>query len=65
MYSRMSVLKKIEQLNMKFLVKLGKSGAKINEMLSTVYGENALKPGMVCKWVKCFREWCKDFGNDV
>ncbi len=53
----MSELKKMEQqLNMKFIVKLEKSGAKINEMLRTVHGEDLLKPAMVYKWVKCFLE---------
>ncbi len=52
----MSVLKKIEQrLNMKFLVKLWKSVVKINEMLSTMYSEDTLKPAMVYIWVKRFQ----------
>ncbi len=59
----MSVLKKIEQrLNVKFLVKLGKSGPKINKILSTVYGEDALKLAMIYKWVKCFEERREDIG---
>ncbi len=48
--SGMSVLKKIEQqLNVKFLVKHAKSEAETNEMLSTVYSEDALKPATVYK----------------
>ncbi len=44
----MSVLKKNEQwLNVKFLVKLGKSTGEINEMLYRVQGEDALKPATV------------------
>ncbi len=62
----MSELKNIEQpLNVKFLVKLGKSGTEINEMLSIVYGEDTLKSATVYKWVKHFQEWHEDVGNEV
>ncbi len=60
------VLKKIEQLlNVKFLIKFGKNGAKINEMLSMVYSEDTLKPATVYKWVKRFQEGCENIDDDV
>jgi len=47
----------LEQLtNVKFLVKLGKSGNEIREMLEKVYGDNAMKKTAVFKWVKRFSE---------
>jgi len=45
-----------QQMNIKFLVKLGKSGNKIREMLVQVYGDNAMKKTAVYKWVKHFSE---------
>ncbi len=60
------VPKNIEQrLNVEFFVKLWKSEAEINEMLLTVYDEDAMKSAMVYKWVKRFQEGCEDVGNDV
>jgi cytochrome c-type biogenesis protein CcmH/NrfF len=38
----------------KFLVKLGKSGNEIREMLVQVYGDNAMKETAVYKWAKRF-----------
>jgi hypothetical protein len=38
-------------MNSKFLVKLGKSGSKIREMLVQVYGDNGMKKMAVYKWV--------------
>jgi len=43
-------------MNIKFLVKLGKSGNEIGEMLMQVYGDNAMKKTAVYKWVKRFSE---------
>jgi len=43
-------------MNIKFHVKLGKSGFEIREMLLQVYGDNAMKKTAVYKWVKCFSE---------
>jgi len=45
-----------EQTNIKFLVKLGKSGNEIRDMLLQVYGVNAMKKTAVYKWVKRFSE---------
>jgi hypothetical protein len=42
--------------NIKFLVKLGKSGSKIRAMLMQVYGDNAMKKTAVYKWVTRFSE---------
>jgi len=45
-----------QRTNIKFLVKLGKSGNERGEMLVQVYGVNAMKKTAVCKWVKRFAE---------
>jgi len=54
--TRISELELEQQTNIKFLVKLGKSGNKIREILLQVYGDNAMKKTAVYKWVKCFSE---------
>jgi predicted transposase YdaD len=43
-------------MNIKFLVKLGKSRSKIIEMLVQVYKDNAIKKTAVYKWVTCLSE---------
>jgi hypothetical protein len=47
-----------QRINVKFLVKLGKNGSRIHQMLQQVYGEDALnlKERTVFKWVQLFRE---------
>jgi hypothetical protein len=45
-----------QRTDIKFLVKLGKSGQEILEMLETVYGESAMKSRTVYKWVVQFKE---------
>jgi len=52
----MSELELEQRTNIKFLVKLRKSGNEINEMLLQVYGNNAMKKTAVYKWVKRFYE---------
>jgi len=52
----MSGLELEQRTNIKFLVKLGKSGNEIREMLVQVCGDNAMKNTAVYKWVKCFSE---------
>jgi len=52
----MSELELEQRTNIKFLVKLGKSGNETREMLVQVYGDNAMKKTTVNKWVKCFSE---------
>ena len=54
--ARMSELELEQRTNIKFLIKLGKSGNKIREMLVQVYGDNAMKKTAVCKRVKRFSE---------
>ena len=54
--ARMPELELQQQMNIKFLVKLGKSGNEIREMLGKVYGDNAMKKTAVYKWVKRFSE---------
>jgi len=43
-------------MNNKFLVKLGKSGNEMTEMLVQVYRDNAMKKTAVYKWMKRFSE---------
>ena len=52
--ARMSELELEQRTNIKFLVKLGKSGNEIREMLVQVYWDNAMQKIAVCKWVKLF-----------
>jgi len=53
---RMLELELEQRANIKFLVKLGKNGKEIREVLVQVYGDNALKKTVVYKWVKRFSE---------
>jgi hypothetical protein len=52
----MSEIKLEQQINIKFLVKLGKSGSEIRKMLVQVYRDNAMKKTAVCRWVTRFSE---------
>jgi len=52
----MSELELEQRTNIKFLVKLGKSGNEIRQMLVQVYGNNAMKKTAVYKWVKRLSE---------
>jgi len=52
--ARMSELELEQRTNTKFLVKSGKSGNEIREMLVQVYGDSAVKKTAVYKWVKLF-----------
>jgi len=54
--ARMSELELEQRMNIKFLVKLGKSGNEIRDMLVQVYRDNAMKKTAVYKWVKRFSE---------
>jgi len=54
--ARMSELELEQRTNITFLVKLGKSGNEIREMLVQVYGDNAMKKTAVYKWMKRFSE---------
>ena len=46
----MEIDQQLEQrINVKFLVKLGKNGPEIHQMLQQVYGEDALKERTVFK----------------
>jgi transposase len=49
-----------QRINIKFLVKLGKSGPEICQVLQQAYGEDALKRNTVFKWVQRYRECQKD-----
>jgi len=52
----MSALELERRTNIKFLVKLGKSGNEIREILVQVYGDNVMKKTAFYKWVKRFSE---------
>jgi len=52
----MSELELEQRTNIKFLVKLGKNGKEIREMLVQVDGDNAMKKTAVYRWVKRFSE---------
>jgi hypothetical protein len=57
----MEINQQLEQrINIKFPVKLGKSGPEICQMLQQAYGEDALKRSTVFKWVQCYQEGRKD-----
>jgi hypothetical protein len=52
----MEIDEQLEQwINIKFLVKLGKSGPEICQMLQQAYGEDSLKRSTVFKWVQHYR----------
>ena len=51
---RENVRARIRATNIQFLVKLGRSGNEIREMLVKVYGDSAMKKTAVYKWVKLF-----------
>jgi len=52
----MSELELEHRRDIKYLVKLGKSGNGIRKMLVQVYGDSAMKKTAVYTWVKCFSE---------
>ena len=52
--ARMTELELEQRMNIKFLVKLGKSGNKIREMLVQVYRDNAMKKSAVYKLGETF-----------
>ena len=54
--ARMSELELEQWTNIKFLVKLGKSGNEIRQMLVHIYRDNAMKKTAVYRWVKRFSE---------
>ena len=61
----MEIDQQLEQrINIKFLVKPGKNGSEIHQMLQQVYGEDALKGRTVFKWVQRFREGREDPKDD-
>ena len=52
----MSELELEQRTNIKFLVKLGKSGNEIREILVQVYWDNAMKKTAVYEWNVLLRE---------
>jgi len=54
-----------QRSNIKFLVKLGKNGQEILQMLEMVYGESAMKRRTVYKWVDWFKEGVESVDDDA
>jgi hypothetical protein len=52
----MSELELEQRTNIKFPVKIEKSGIEIRDILAQMYGDNAMKKTAFCKWVKRFSE---------
>lgn len=53
-----------QRINIKFLVKLGKTGLEIKNLLTQVYGDNTLSKSTIYKWVKRFSEGREDVTDD-
>jgi hypothetical protein len=54
-----------QRSNSKFLIKLGKNGQEILQMLEMVYGESAMKRRTVYKWVDRFKEAKESINDDT
>ena len=54
--ARISELELEQRTNIRSLVKLGKSGREIREILVQVYGDKSMKKTAVYKWAKRFSE---------
>jgi len=54
-----------QRANIKFLVKPGKSGNEIREMLVQVHGDKAMKKTAVYKWMKRFSEGRESVTDEV
>ena len=54
-----------QRTNIKFLVKLGKNGQEILQMLEMVYGGSAMKRRTVYKWVDRFKEGKESVDDDA
>ena len=60
----MSHLELEQRTNIKFLVKLGKTGGEIRDMLTEVYGDQAMKKTAVYKWIKRFSEGVESVADE-
>jgi len=57
--------KNLEQrINIKFCVKIGKSGSETLALLILVYGEYAMKKSSVFEWRRRFKEGREDVQDD-
>ena len=54
-----------QRVNLKFLVKLGKTATESLEMLKQVYGDEALSQACVFDWHKCFKEGQEEVEDDA
>jgi hypothetical protein len=57
-------LKMAQRANIKFCVKLGKSGAETFEMLRHAYGNDAMCRAMCFKWHACFKRGKTSFEDN-
>lgn len=60
----MSSVKVEQRVNMKFLVKLGKSATETYTLLKEVYGDECLSRSQVFEWYKKFKEGREDIEDD-
>ena len=54
-----------QRINLKFLVKLGKTATESLEMLKQVYGDEALSRARVFDWHKRFKEGQEEVEDDA
>jgi transposase len=52
----MEIDQQLKRINIKFPVKLGKSGPEICQILQQAFGEDTLKRNIAFKWVQRYRE---------
>ena len=53
-----------QQINLKFLVQLGKTPTEAQNLLNQVYGNNAMSRACVFKWHKRFKERREEVEDD-
>ena len=53
-----------QRVNVKFCVKLGKSGTETYDLLKQVYGDECLSSAQVLEWFKRFKEGREEIGDD-
>ena len=53
-----------QQINLKFLIKLGKTPTQILEILQKMYGGNTMSFTCVFEWYKRLKEACKEMRDD-
>ncbi len=56
---------KKQQIVIKFIVKLGKTGAEIMPMLNNMYDKVIMKKSAVYDWIQCFRDGREDVNDNT